>query len=108
MSSYGDKCYCRHMATIRVTRPDDLGAALREARLAEGITQSALAQLVGVSRQWLSAFEMGAKSSAPLDMVMRIVAALDVSVTLSRPAPPAPADEEEPVDLDALLDGVDA
>lgn len=95
------------MTTVRVTRPDDLGVALRRARMDEGITQSALAQLVGVSRQWLSAFEMGDKTSAPLDMVMRIVAALDVSVTLSRPAPPTPVDEEEPVDLDALIDGVD-
>ncbi|WP_051399382.1 helix-turn-helix transcriptional regulator [Haloechinothrix halophila] len=96
------------MATIHVARPDDLGPALREIRTAEGITQSALAQLADVGRQWLSTFEMGEKPSAPLDMVMRIIAALDVSVTLSRPAPPAPVDEEEPVDLDALIDGVDA
>lgn len=92
------------MATILVTRPDDLGPALREIRAAEGITQSALAQLADVGRQWLNAFEMGEKTSAPLDMVMRVITALDVSVTLSRPAPPAPVDEEEPVDLDVLID----
>lgn len=108
LSSYGDKRYCRRMATIRVTRPDDLGVALRQARRAEGITQAELAQLVGVSRPWLSSFEVGRITSVRLDTVMRIIAALDVSVTLSRPAPPAPVDDEEPVDLDALIDGVDA
>lgn len=70
--------------------------------------QSALAQLADVGRQWLNAFEMGDKASAPLDMVMRTIAALDVSVTLSRPVPPARANEEEPADLGALIDGVDA
>lgn len=95
------------MTTVRVDRPDDLGPALREVRVADGMTQSALAQVAGVGRQWLNAFELGEKSSAPLDMVMRIVDALDVSVTLSRPSPPEPADEWEPVDLDALLDDVD-
>jgi len=96
------------MATVDVARPDDMGAALREVRVAEDITQSALAEMAGVGRQWLNAFEMGEKPSAPIDMVMRVATALDVSVTLSRPAPPAPVDEEEPVDLDALIDGVDA
>lgn len=92
---------------VAVDRPDDLGPALREVRVADGMTQSALAQLADVGRQWLNAFELGEKSSAPLDMVMRIVDALDVSVTLTRPAPPLPVDEWEPVDLDALLADID-
>lgn len=96
------------MATIHVTRPDDLGVALREARRAENITQAELAQMVSISRQWLSTFETGRIASARLDTVMRLIAALDVSVTLSRPTPPAPVDDEEPVDLDALIDGLDA
>lgn len=96
------------MATIHVTRPDDLGVALREARRAEGISQAELAQMVDVSRPWLSTFETGKIASARLDTVMRLIAALDVSVTLSRPTPPASIDDEEPVDLDALIDGLDA
>ena len=97
------------MATLAVDRPDDLGPALREVRMSEGITQSALAELAAVGRQWLNAFEMGEKASAPLDMVMRIIAVLDVTVELSRPAPPVAADEDdddEPIDLDAILRGV--
>lgn len=76
---------------------------MRDARVADGMTQSALADLAGVGRQWLNAFEMGEKASAPLNMVMRLVAALDVSVTLTRPAPPPAGEVNELVDLDALL-----
>jgi transcriptional regulator with XRE-family HTH domain len=93
---------------LRVSRPDDLGPALREARLDDGLTQSGLAEMAGVGRQWLNAFETGEKPSAPLDMVMRVVAALDVAVTLVRPAPPAAAGPHEaPVDLDVLLSEYD-
>lgn len=90
------------MATIEVSRPDDLGPALREARLADGLTQAALAELAHVGRQWLNSFEMGEKSSAPLDMVMRVIAALDVSVALTRAplaATAANAKPAEPFDL---------
>ncbi|MFD3506630.1 helix-turn-helix domain-containing protein [Nocardia sp. NPDC058666] len=93
------------MATIEVSRPDDLGPALREARIAEDVTQQALASMAGVGRQWLNAFEAGQKSSAPLDMVMRVISTLGVSVKLSgRPTTPVPLDDEDPVDLDDLLD----
>ncbi len=92
------------MATIEVSRADDLGPALREVRLAERLSQSGLAQAAGVGRQWLNAFELGQKSSASLDMVMRVVAALDVRVVLVRPRPPQPGELEEPIDLDDLID----
>lgn len=93
------------MTTIEVCRPDDLGPALREVRLAEEISQSALAQLAGVGRQWLNAFELGEKPSAPLDMVMRVAAALDTQVRLTTPglAHSTPIDDEDPIDLDEVL-----
>lgn len=91
------------MATVTVRRPDELGPALREARLADDVTQSSLAVLAGVGRQWLNSFELGDKQSAPLDMVMRVAAALGVTVTLlpevAVPHPGGP----EPIDLDAFL-----
>lgn len=96
------------MATVHGATARGVGPVLREVRLAEEITQSALADLAGVGRQWLNSFEMGDKPSAPLDMVMRVATALDVTLVLSpiRPAgrrvvPPDAGDE--PVDLDALL-----
>lgn len=83
---------------IQVSRADDLGPALREARLSGGWTQAALARLAQVGRQWLNSFENGEKKSAPLDMVMRVVAALDVTVELSRPPLPAATTAQEPTD----------
>lgn len=97
------------MATpLTVVRPDDLGPALRAARVEEGMTQAALARIAGVGRQWLNSFESGEKQSAPLDMVMRVIAALDSPVTLTRPALPDSSDTSEPVDLDILLSEYDA
>lgn len=93
------------MTTVEVSRPDDLGPALREVRLAEEISQSALAQLAAVGRQWLNAFELGEKPSAPLDMVMRVAAALDTQVRLTAPVPAQsnPIDDGDPIDLDEVL-----
>lgn len=99
------------MATkLQVSRPDDIGPALREARLAEGLTQAALAELATVGRQWLNSFEMGGKVSAPLDMVMRVIAALDVAVVLTRPSLGTTATNpkaSEVFDLDAHLSEYD-
>ena len=98
------------MATTEVSSPHALGPALREIRVAEQITQSALADLAGVGRQWLNSFEMGDKPSARLDMVMRVATALGVTVVLA-PAVPAGAQgdrpDDEPIDLDALLSEFD-
>ncbi|MFD3703928.1 helix-turn-helix domain-containing protein [Nocardia sp. NPDC058658] len=94
------------MATVAVSRAEDLGPALREARIVEDMTQQALASIAGVGRQWLNAFEAGQKPSAPLDMVMRVIAALGVSVKLSRrPDLVWPPGDDEPIDLDSIVDG---
>lgn len=95
---------------VAVDRPDDLGPALREIRLADQMTQGALATAADVGRQWLNAFELGEKPSAPLDMVMRVIAALDTRVTLTRPAPPPGSATEEatPIDLDIILSAYDS
>ncbi|MGL4174250.1 MAG: helix-turn-helix domain-containing protein [Actinomycetota bacterium] len=96
------------MATIIGSSPGALGPALREVRVAEAITQSALAHLANVGRQWLNSFEMGDKPSAPIDMVMRVASALDVTLTLTPPSPPRSSDlDDEPIDLDALLSEFD-
>ncbi len=95
------------MTTARVGRPDDLGPALREVRVADGVTQAALAALAGVGRQWLNSFEMGDKPSARLDMVMRVAAALDVTLMLTPPdrfrTDTNESIDDEPIDLEAHL-----
>lgn len=95
------------MTTLTVDRPDDLGPRLREERLRQGLTQGELAQKARVGRQWLNGFEMGDKPTAPLDMVMRVLTALGVSVEL-RPRPARPAHQrgrtQPQIDLQEILD----
>lgn len=96
------------MTTIEIGRAADLGPALREVRIADSLTQTDLAEAAGVGRQWLNAFEAGDKPSARLDMVLRIIDILDVSVTLTRPTRHPTADPvSDPFDLDAFLKSFD-
>lgn len=95
------------MATVTVHRPDDLGPELREIRLEQGVTQAALAEKAKVGRQWLNAFELGDKWTAPLDMVYRVLSALKVTVELEPEPSPRPRDPDNPahhIDLNAILD----
>jgi transcriptional regulator with XRE-family HTH domain len=95
------------MTTVSVNSARALGPALRQERIQEEISQSALADLAAVGRQWLNAFELGDKPSAPMDMVLRVAAALGVTVVLRPPQPPEVTDDDAPVDLDQLLGGFD-
>ncbi|MDR1293576.1 MAG: helix-turn-helix domain-containing protein [Bifidobacteriaceae bacterium] len=73
-----------------------LGAAVRAARIDHGLSQTDLAHGARVGRQWLVGLEAGDKVSAPLDMVLRVLGQLRLSVTLDptpaafRPTGPAP------------------
>ena len=69
-----------------LTTVKDLGAAVREARRAGGLSQEALAQRAGVGRQWLSRLETGSNPGAELRMVLDVLAALDLAVKLG-PSP---------------------
>ena len=69
-----------------LTTVKDLGAAVREARRASGLSQEALAQRAGVGRQWLSRLETGSNPGAELRMVLDVLAALELAVELG-PSP---------------------
>lgn len=92
------------MTTVTVHRPDDLGPALREIRLEQGLTQALLATRADVGRQWLNAFELGDKWTAPLDMVYRVLSVLSVTVEMQPEPEPRPASEADLIDLNELLD----
>ena len=66
----------------------DLGGVIRGARLSAGLSQAELADDAKVGRQWLVGLELGDKASAPFDMVLRVLQALDLSVVL-KPEPPS-------------------
>ncbi|MCL2091566.1 MAG: helix-turn-helix domain-containing protein [Micrococcales bacterium] len=90
------------MATHRVSDPAGLGAAVRQARTDQGLSQAELAQDAKVGRQWLVALEAGDKASAPLDMVLRVLRELDLTVALD-PTRPAPADARPVVTATQIL-----
>ena len=89
MSAYAD------IMIVRTTR--DLGAAVRDARLRQGLTQAELAVRIDVSRQWIISLEQG-KASAELGTALRAVAALGLVANLVD----APT-RDTGIDLDQLL-----
>lgn len=65
-----------------VRTPHFVGAAVRSARQGAGLTQADLARQAKVGRTWLSQFEDGQKVSARMDMVFRLLAALDLPLDI--------------------------
>lgn len=55
----------------------DAGAVLRQARLAKGLTQQQVAQMLGVTRQWVASVEAGAPT-ARLGLVVDALRCVDV------------------------------
>ena len=84
------------MPLIRNT--NDLGDVIRRERRRRGLTQAALAQSIGVSRQWLLAVEKG-KPGAEVERVLRLLAVLGVPLFAGVRAP-----VEEAIDLDRVVD----
>lgn len=58
----------------------DIGRLVREARLRQGLTQAGVAGALGVTQKWISNVE-GGKDTAPIGSVLRLLAALGVSLT---------------------------
>lgn len=83
------------MRPIRTCR--DLGAAIRQARIDQGLTQAALAGRARVSRPWLSEVETG-KRTAEVGRVMWVLDALGLAVTI------VPADHPDAFDLNSYID----
>ena len=69
---------------------DDLGALLREARQAKKMSQSELAALVGVTRQWVISVEKGAPT-ARIDLMLDALRCVDLLVEV------VPDDTPEPL-----------
>ena len=90
------------MTTPQVGSGAALGAAVRQARTDQGLSQAELAQDAKVGRQWLVALEAGDKASAPLDMLLRVLRELDLTVTLD-PTSHAPADDRPVVTATQIL-----
>ncbi len=81
----------------------DLATAVRARRLDLGLSQEELAARMGVSRQWIGAFE-GGRPRAELGLVIRLLHALDLRFELVERDSDRRPPERGSVDLDALLE----
>lgn len=87
---------------VRVRSPAELGAFIRARRRELGLDQSALADKVGVSRQWIIEIEKG-KPRAAIGLVLRTLSALDVLLDARNEPPQRAKLSGTQVDLDALI-----
>ena len=89
--------------------PSDLGAAIRERRLALELDQLTLAKKAGVSRKWLIEVENG-KPRAEIGLVFRTLKALGLTVTIAAESPEAPPKRAraatQSVDIDRIVDSL--
>ena len=60
----------------------DVTATLKNARASAGLSQADVAKRIDVSRSWISQFERGQTKTIPLNRILDIAAALDVTVSL--------------------------
>jgi HTH-type transcriptional regulator/antitoxin HipB len=92
--------YVAAIASIR-----DLSTLVRGRRLALGLSQAELAARANVSRQWISAFELG-RPGSELRLILRLLEALDLRLSASPigEAPEKGQVSSDAVDLDALLE----
>ena len=96
MSTIADMTKWMHLRTSK-----DIGALIRDRRKRLGLDQKALAERVGVSRQWIIEVEHG-KTRAALGLVLRTLAALGVDLAVAPPQ--SSRDKEQAVpDIDAIV-----
>lgn len=74
------------MTTVStISCASEFGAAIRQARKAQGLTQGELALAAGVSLRFVSELERG-KKSASLEPTLRIAGLLNIRLIASLPA----------------------
>ncbi len=71
--------------TIRVNTGADLGRAIAEIRSAQSISQADLAELVGLSPNYISKIETG-RTSSILEHELRVLRRLGATITIEVPS----------------------
>lgn len=95
------------MANTRITRPEDVGAILRAYRGRHKLSQTELAQTLGVSQRWVSHAENG-KPTLQLGLVLRVFNELGIGLVAG--ADDSPTLETRPrrgkrlTDIDGIVD----
>jgi HTH-type transcriptional regulator / antitoxin HipB len=70
------------MTVIPARTLTQLGLAVRRVRDRRGLSQAELAARAGVSRQWVIAVEQGRTNGLEVGLLMRVLDALDASLTV--------------------------
>ena len=90
-----------------IRTPADLGALIRERRIALKLDQEALAKAVGTSRKWIVEVEAG-KPRAAVGLILRALRSLGVTLQVNTSGQPERRPKSSPsfpqVDLDAHLE----
>src|SRR5688572_14841874 len=94
---------------MTIHSPHALGNTIRRRRLDLGLSQSEIADRVGVSRKWIIDVERG-KPTVALSHLLRLLDALDLDLLLAPRESPSSHDRDAwpgttTVDLDDLLRG---
>jgi y4mF family transcriptional regulator len=80
------------VSEIRIGHWTTFGAAIRDARRAQSLTQTELAERAGVSRSWLAKLESGHRG-AEFEQILRVVSALGLTLSIrderAEPATPS-------------------
>lgn len=79
------------MSDLRIGHWTKLGSAVRDARTRRQWSQHELASRAGVSRSWLAKLEAGHRG-AELEQILRLLAALDMSLAIKDDANPNQAE----------------
>jgi len=87
---------------MRIRTPIHLGALIRDRRIALGLGQKALADKVGVSRQWIVEIEKG-KPRAEIALVLRALDALGIPLTASDTTKENGKGAQPPLDIDSIV-----
>ena len=76
---------------MRIRTPADLGALIRDRRIALGLNQKTLAEKVGASRQWIVDAEKG-KPRSEIGLLLRTIAALGIVLNADKEGTGQPKD----------------
>ena len=87
---------------MRIRTPVDLGALIRDRRIKLGLGQRALAERVGVSRQWIVEVEKG-KPRAEIGLLLRTVDALGILLGAEEETPGKKGNAAPAVDIDSIV-----
>ena len=93
---------------MRIRTPADLGALIRDHRIAQGLDQKTLAEKVGASRQWVVDAEKG-KPRSEIGLLLRAISALGIVLNADKAGSGKPKDivlpEVHPgVDINSIIE----